>query len=363
MNHGFVLVDDELFDAHQSESMHPERPARLQAARQAVAALDPSIPRRVLPARDATHEELARAHTEAYIQRIDQAAGLTGHFDADTYYGESSVAAARRAAGGSIALVDQLMAGDARLGVGLLRPPGHHATQDRAMGFCIFNNAAVAACHARAKGLERVAIVDWDVHHGNGTEAIFYSDPNVLYVSVHQAPFYPGTGAASDRGSGAGRGYTVNIPLSPGADRSVYTAAFERIVAPIVSEYAPELLLISAGFDAHRQDPLAAMRLDDTSYGILFEQLFAALPREAGGRSKPVGVGILLEGGYHLDALAGSLRSTLEAAVACTSGAGPASRADRPELGSPSASHGLSPVHERELRQVAELQRQHWLLG
>lgn len=351
----FVLVDDELFDAHRSNSVHPERPERLQALRTTTAAITARHPCALLPSRDATHEELARVHTESYIQQLDQAAGLSGHFDADTYYAPGSIAAAQRAAGGAIAIADQLASGQARLGVALVRPPGHHATNDRAMGFCLINNVAVAAAHARTLGLERIAIVDWDVHHGNGTEAIFYSDPHVLYVSLHQAPFYPGTGAASDCGAGEGRGFTVNVPLSANADRAVYLAAADRIVAPILEQYAPELLLISAGFDAHFRDPLAAMQLQDATYGELYDRLYRALPARGSGAARP-GVGLILEGGYDLRALAGSLEATLTAALEGSDG-GPASAAD---VGVPAST--LAPAHARDLERALAAQRPFWLL-
>ena len=221
MQPAFVLVDDHLFDAHRSDSVHPERPERLRSIRQALATFSAPLVGTTLPARDATHDELLRVHTESYITKLDQAAGLRGHFDEDTYYSPTSVAAARRAAGGAVALSDSLVAGDAKLGFALVRPPGHHATPDGAMGFCMLNNAAVAAAQARALGLTRIAIVDWDVHHGNGTEEIFYADPHVLYVSLHQSPCYPGTGEATECGLGDGKGFNVNVPLSANADIQV----------------------------------------------------------------------------------------------------------------------------------------------
>lgn len=302
-----AVIDDPLFAEHRSEDPHPERPERLTAARAAVAKAELDSARLDLGARDASEEELGRVHGGRYLERLARAAGSSGHFDADTYYGPQSVAAARRAAGAAVALTEALRTGQASSGVALLRPPGHHARPDSAMGFCLLNNVAVAAADARARGAERVAIVDWDVHHGNGTQEIFYADPSVLYVSLHQFPFYPGTGAAEEIGTGEGTGYTVNVPLSPGADDAVYLAAVDRLIAPILAEYDPDLLLISAGFDAHRRDPLASMALSDWGYAAMLERLGAALPRGAAGR-----VALLLEGGYDLVGLSESLRATLE---------------------------------------------------
>ncbi|HWZ88411.1 MAG TPA: histone deacetylase, partial [Polyangiaceae bacterium] len=204
-----ALIDDPLFTEHRAPAGHPERAERLHAARAAVARAELELQRVDLVARAATNDELVRVHSERYLHELDQVAGRSGYFDADTYYSEASVDAARTASGAALVLTDFLLEGHAQFGVALLRPPGHHARPDGAMGFCLLNNVAVAAAHARARGVERVAIVDFDVHHGNGTQEIFYADPAVLYVSLHQFPFYPGTGAAEETGRGDGRGYTV----------------------------------------------------------------------------------------------------------------------------------------------------------
>jgi len=353
----FFLVDDVVFDEHACEAPHPERPARLDAVRRAVKALATESAAERLPPRDAKPEELARAHTETYIEKIDQMAGRRGWIDGDTFYAPSSVAAARRAAGGSLELVERLVRAEAAFGAALVRPPGHHATRDGAMGFCLLNNVAIAACHARALGVDRVLIVDWDVHHGNGTEQIFYDDPSVLYCSIHQFPFYPGTGAATDIGEGQGKGFTVNVPLSAGADRGAYMLAVERLLTPIVSEYAPNLLLISAGFDAHANDPLGGMRLDHETFGMMFEALYAALPETGSSehQAKPA-VAIVLEGGYDLAALSASLQSTLEAALRCTSDAGP--RTD-PQKAAPDSRH-VAPRFEAEIERAQRCQRDYW---
>src|SRR5688572_1159692 len=202
MNNRIALVDDPLFSEHRAREPHPERPERLQAARAAVAQANLSSVRTELPPRDATDDELGRVHGGSYLEALGHAVGQQGYFDADTFYGPRSVAAARRAAGGAVALVDALIGSEARFGAALLRPPGHHARPTTAMGFCLLNNVAVAAAHARARGAGRVLIVDFDVHHGNGTQEAFYRDPSVLFVSLHQFPFYPGTGSREESGSG-----------------------------------------------------------------------------------------------------------------------------------------------------------------
>ncbi len=338
-----ALVDDPLFSRHEAEVPHPERPERLDAARAALARADLTLPRLELAARDATDDELARVHTPGYVETLGQTAGKRGYFDADTFYGPESSAAARRAAGGSIAIVDALLSGEAAYALGLLRPPGHHARPGSAMGFCLLNNVAIAAAHARSRGAERVAIVDWDVHHGNGTQEMFYDDASVLYVSLHQAPFYPGTGDSLELGEGEGRGHTLNIPLSKGADDRTYLAAFDRIVAPVIAQYDPDLLLISAGFDAHLRDPLAEMRLDDAAYARMLARLMRAMPRGARGR-----LALLLEGGYDLKALSGSLIATL--------------RALDGELPEPARRRDPDAGHADDVERAQRAAAQHWML-
>jgi acetoin utilization deacetylase AcuC-like enzyme len=251
-----LLADDDLFLEHVAPPEHPERAQRLLAVRAGLELAEAAAGARFsrLQFGDATEEQLLRVHDAAYIESLGHLADRSGYLDSDTYLSPGSVPAARRAAGSSVALVEALHAGHARVGFALPRPPGHHALADRAMGFCVLNNIAIAAAHARALGRARVLVLDWDVHHGNGTEAIFYSDPSVLFVSLHQHPNYPGTGAAPDVGRGDGRGLNVNLPLPPGANDAVYAAAFERIVLPIIEGFAPELALVSCGFDAHQRD-------------------------------------------------------------------------------------------------------------
>jgi acetoin utilization deacetylase AcuC-like enzyme len=236
--------------------------------------------------------------------------GEEGHIDPDTYIAPKSAAVARLAAGGAVALVDALIDGDVSKGVALLRPPGHHARPAQAMGFCLLNNVAVAAAHARARGLSRVLVVDWDVHHGNGTQEMFYADPTVLYASTHQFPFYPGTGDVDEAGEREGKGFTVNVPLTAGGGDAVYRAAFERVLLPIAEEYAPELVLVSAGFDASARDPLAQMELSADAFGWMSAELARIAARSAKGR-----MAIILEGGYDLVSLEAGLSRAVQAMV------------------------------------------------
>jgi acetoin utilization deacetylase AcuC-like enzyme len=269
-------------------------------------------------------------------------AGRKGQLDPDTYVAPGSYAAALRAAGGALGLVDSLQAG-ADFGFALSRPPGHHALAETSMGFCIFNNAALAAAHARSLGIERVMIVDWDVHHGNGTEALFYDRADVLFLSLHQSPHYPGTGAVSDFGRAAGAGYTVNLPLGARANDEVYLSAFERIVVPIARQYEPQLTIVSAGYDAHFNDPLAQMAVSDEGFGAMTRALRRVLPR--GGRGNLM---FLLEGGYDLDGLEGGVRQTVQALSASVE---TDASAQASELGGP---------WQRELDDAVRTQRSHW---
>jgi acetoin utilization deacetylase AcuC-like enzyme len=300
------VVDDPSFDLHRSPGYHPERPERLVAARAAVKRAGVRV--RSIAARRATREELERVHQPRYLDELEGLAGERTQLDPDTYLAPESVEAAQRAAGGAAALVDAILEGDVLRGAALLRPPGHHARPDRAMGFCLLNNVAVAAAHALARGLGRVAVVDWDVHHGNGTQEMFFRDPRVLYLSLHQWPFYPGTGNATEIGERDGAGYTVNVPMSAGARTGDYAAAFNRALLPILEAYAPELVLVSAGFDAHKSDPLAGMQLEAAAYGWMTSALARVADKSAGGR-----MALLLEGGYDLPALESSLAESLAA--------------------------------------------------
>jgi acetoin utilization deacetylase AcuC-like enzyme len=255
-------------------------------------------------------DDLARVHDPAYLESLDELRGQSGHIDSDTYVAPRSVEAAHFAAGGAVSLVDKLIDSDVPRGVALLRPPGHHARPGQAMGFCLINNIAVAAAHAVARGLERVLVVDWDVHHGNGTQEMFWRSPNVLYMSLHQFPFYPGTGAAGETGEGDGRGFTLNVPLSGGSGDDVYRAAFDQALLPVAAEFAPELVLVSAGFDASIRDPLAQMRLGSSAFGWMGQALRRVADTSAKGR-----IALVLEGGYDLVGLESGLASAIAGVV------------------------------------------------
>jgi acetoin utilization deacetylase AcuC-like enzyme len=250
-----------------------------------------------------TRDQLSRVHS---LSHVDLVAALGarggGAIDMDTSAVPGTHEAALRAAGGAVALVDALLVDGEPCGVSALRPPGHHAEAARAMGFCFFNNVAVAAAHARAAhAVERVLILDWDVHHGNGTNDIFHADPGVLFCSIHEWPLYPGTGAATDVGSGDGQGYTVNLPVPGGSGDAVYGSLVEHVVAPLISGWAPELVLVSAGFDAHRLDPLASCTVTEAGYA----GMTGSLRRACAEVGAPLGV--VLEGGYAVEALAASM--------------------------------------------------------
>jgi acetoin utilization deacetylase AcuC-like enzyme len=303
------LVYDPLFLQHRSRGYHPERPERLAAAHRGVETIEGEGARLcLLPPRDAVEAELLRVHDAGYLAELGRLGGHHAALDVDTYLAPASMDAARRAAGGGIAMIEALLAeGDGpRQGVALLRPPGHHATRTQGMGFCLLNNIAVAAAAALHAGLTRVAIVDWDVHHGNGTQDIFWADGRVLFVSLHEYPLYPGTGAAREAGEGPGLGRIVNVPLPPTADDAVYRLAFDQVVLPALRRYQPELILVSAGFDAHARDPLAAMELTAKGYGWMGHALREVADETARGR-----VGVFLEGGYDLTALEESTAATL----------------------------------------------------
>jgi acetoin utilization deacetylase AcuC-like enzyme len=310
-----LLVDDARFDAHAPLGHHPERPERLAAARAGVEKAGALVNLERVPARPASDEELSRVHDPRFVEALGKLRGESGYLDPDTYVSAESVDVARLAAGSLVAMVDAMIdsvdAGRGR-GIALLRPPGHHARPARAMGFCLLNNVAVAAAHARARGVERVAIVDWDVHHGNGTQEMFWRDPHVLYVSTHQFPFYPGTGDVDEVGEGEGVGYTVNVPLAAHGGDAVYASAFERIVLPVIEAYAPELVLVSAGFDAAARDPLAQMELSPESFGWMARAL-ARVVEAAPARGR---MGLVLEGGYDLVAVEGGVRASIEGMAA-----------------------------------------------
>ncbi len=293
-----------------SQPGHPESPERMMTI---LELLDSKGIRSRLSEIDiisARPEQIALAHSEKLIRKVREASERGGgHLDADTYSTSASYALALDAAGTTAHLVDLVMQSESARGIALVRPPGHHAEGDRVGGFCLFNNVAIAARQAQhVHGAERVLIVDIDVHHGNGTQAIFYDDPTVLYVSTHQFGyfFYPGTGAMDEMGAGPGYGFTLNIPFPPGAGDHWYLAAMEEIIVPKVQEFSPDLILVSAGFDAHWIDPLASERLSLEGYSNLIKKLQELANDHCGGKMV-----VVLEGGYHLTALSHGVLNTI----------------------------------------------------
>ncbi len=298
-----LLISSRRFQEHTTPPGHPERPERAEVFDEIARAWRERGGRVVEP-RPATREELLRVHDAGYVASIEALNGRAAMLDADTFTSPESYEVALLAAGAAVQAAEHAL--DTReTALAMVRPPGHHAERDKAMGFCLFNNVAVAAAAAVARGLTRVAIVDIDVHHGNGTQWIFYDDPRVFYVSTHQFPFYPGTGAADETGSGAGRGFTLNIPLAAGARDADYERAY-REVAGAIAGYAPELLIVSAGYDAHADDPLASMRVTTGGYAAVVGALAGA------ARAAGCPMALVTEGGYDLDALRGCLEATIE---------------------------------------------------
>jgi acetoin utilization deacetylase AcuC-like enzyme len=325
-----VLVTSETCAGHVPPPGHPERAERYVVMRE-VAARWRERGGQVLEPRPATRAELERVHAVGYLDRLAAAAGQPAVLDLDTYMSPGSWAAALAAAGAALTALEWVLdpahvpgAGDAglRAAAALVRPPGHHALRDRAMGFCLINNLAVAAAAGLARGLERLAIVDYDVHHGNGTQWCFYDDPRVLVVSLHQYPFYPHTGAAGECGVRAGEGFTVNVPLSAGATDADYLHVWRTIVEPVLERFRPQVLLADAGFDAHHLDPMAHMHVTTRGFATIAARLRAAAEAWSDAR-----LAVVTEGGYHLDALRDSLEATVEALAAPVAAAAPADQA------------------------------------
>ncbi|MEO7371326.1 MAG: histone deacetylase [Ilumatobacteraceae bacterium] len=335
---------------HLAGPRHPERPERLEAVLEGVRRADLADAITALEPQPAKRADLERVHPAWYLDRIETiCAGGGGRLDADTYAGPASYQAASLAAGAGLTAVEALRNGEGDAAFCAVRPPGHHASSVESMGFCLISNVAVVAASLADQG-ERVMIFDYDAHHGNGTQAVFYDDPRVLFVSYHQWPLYPGTGALDETGDGAGAGTTLNIPLPAGTTGDVYLRAFDELVAPVAQRFAPTWVIVSAGFDAHRDDPLTDMGLAAGDYGPLTGRVLSLVP--AGRRL------VMLEGGYDLDALTSCSAELMRqlAGVAASPGRGAGQAAGDAE-GATSAGPGSEAVDAA----VRHWQQQGWL--
>ncbi len=308
-----ALIYDPIFLEHITPENHPDRPERLMMVMNVLEALN-WLERdglRLLAPRAASEDELAAVHERSYIHKVEEAARKaaekhagggrnTQRFATDTYVSPKSYEAALRAAGAPLTAIDAIMKGEIDNAYCLVRPPGHHAVAEAAMGFCLFNNVAVAARYALDQyGLERVMIIDFDVHHGNGTQEMFYDDPRVLYFSTHQAPFYPGTGQSDERGGGEAEGTTINVPLPASSGYEVFEPVFRQVMAPAADRFDPQLILVSAGFDAHWDDPLGQLNLSTAGFAQLMKVVIEEARFLCNGR-----LVLVQEGGYSLDAMA-----------------------------------------------------------
>ncbi len=307
-----LLSDDAMVD-HDAGPGHPERPGRLEAVCRILRAN--VVPGTVwavpTPARARL---LERVHAPGYVDQLDELRGKSARLDADTAVSPGSVAAARLAAGATLDAVTAVVRGTARRAFALVRPPGHHAEFDHAMGFCLFNNIAVAAAHARGElGCDRVLVVDWDVHHGNGTQHAFFDSPDVLFFSTHQSPFWPGTGDLHEIGADAGIGFTINVPLPIGCDDGAYRAVFDELLVPVVDHFEPDVILVSAGFDADTRDPIGGMTMTAAGFGALCGVVCDLADRHCDGR-----LVLVLEGGYDLQALADGTHACVEVMAGAT---------------------------------------------
>jgi acetoin utilization deacetylase AcuC-like enzyme len=333
-----LLIASARFEEHVTPPGHPERMERAHVFNSVSARWKQGGGRTAEP-RPVTREELERVHDRTYLDRLAATAGHAVMLDADTYTSPESLEIAALAAGATALAAEHALAQN-EPAFALVRPPGHHAEADRAMGFCLYNNVAVAAAAARARGVERVVIVDIDVHHGNGTQWMFYGDPSVLYVSSHQFPFYPGTGAADEIGTRDGRGFTVNVPLEAGATDADYELAYRAVVVPVIEQFKPHLTLVSAGYDAHERDPLASMRVTTEGYGVIVA-LVSAAARQHGP------LAFVTEGGYDL----GALEECIDVSLKAVEGN------ERPPTGS-----GAAPRGERAIAAVRTAQSAFWNL-
>lgn len=333
------IVLDKRYQQHNPGLPHPERDERIDTLIDLLNTYQRPDLKRLTP-RLATTDEIALIHDSAHIGRVAATAGKSFFaFDADTPVSAKSYQTALLATGGLLTVLDAVMEQDIDNGFALVRPPGHHAERNRAMGFCLFNSAAIGAQYLRSRfGLKRILVMDWDVHHGNGTQHSFYDDPGVLFVSTHQYPFYPGTGAAEEVGQGQGTGYTVNLPVPAGSGDAAYQELFEQVIDPICRQFNPEFVLISAGFDAHVRDPLAGMKVTEAGFSLMARMLLRIARDHAQGRCAAI-----LEGGYDLAGLQQSVRCVLD------------------EMGGEQLTTALPPLEPRGLLpRVREVQKGYW---
>src|SRR5262245_25404530 len=302
-----AVVVDRQYLKHYAGPSHPERPERIQVLLDLADALDHQK-YEILPPRTANRAEVEHIHQADHVRLIESTSAINRYaLDGDTITCRDSFTVGLLAVGGFLNLLDAIAAGDYANGFALVRPPGHHALPNRAMGFCLFNTMAIGAEYLKQNhGAKKILIMDWDVHHGNGTQDAFYDDPSVLFISTHQFPFYPGSGAVNEVGVGAGEGYTLNIPLPAGCADAEYSQVFQDIVVPAAEKFKPEWILVSAGFDPHRRDPLAGMAVSELGFTTMTRQLAALAEKFAGGR-----IALLLEGGYDLAALRDSAAAVL----------------------------------------------------
>jgi acetoin utilization deacetylase AcuC-like enzyme len=301
------IVRDRRYYRHGTD-YHPESPKRLEAIYNMLDGPDMVGKFVDIPPRYASHEELATVHSPSYINMVAGTAGLPYYsLDPDTETTADSYDTAKLAVGGVCNAIDYTVAGEVRNAFALIRPPGHHAHPDEAAGFCIFNNIALGAMHAiREHKMDRILIIDWDLHHGDGTQAIFYDDPRVLYFSTHQYPYYPGSGAVSETGRGKGAGYTINVPLSAGADDALFLKIYKKILEPVALAFKPDLVMLSAGFDIYFQDPLGGMKVTPQGFANLTRVIMDIAEQCCSERFV-----VVLEGGYHVTGLAKSVKKVL----------------------------------------------------
>jgi acetoin utilization deacetylase AcuC-like enzyme len=336
-----AVVVDKDYMKHQPGDAHPERPERIKVLLDLADSLDPAK-FSLVPPRPAKRADIEATHGKDHVTLIESTARHNRYaLDGDTITCRDSYAVSLLAVGGFVGLLDAIAARDCRNGFALVRPPGHHALRNRAMGFCLFNTMAIGAEYLkRHHGAKHILIIDWDVHHGNGTQDAFYDDASVMFISTHQYPFYPGTGAAAEVGIGAGEGFTVNIPLPAGCADAEYAQAFYDIIVPAAEKFVPDWILVSAGFDPHRRDPLGGMGVTDAGFALMSRRLIALAEKFTDAK-----IAFLLEGGYDLAGLRGSVAAVLESMQA-----GAASMPDAPNLNdsriAPLIRH-IQQLHER----------------